>query len=199
MRLMRPVLWAIGAVLVVAVGVGLGMLVAGALMPEHQVLRFTLAAGVSTAVAGMGAWVLARSLDPGTGPWSRAATTLLLLGTAVTAITTGALVSWTEERFVYFDPEYVGPTLLLPLAMLMVAIGVVVRRASRSGIRTAATAVLLIGGAACLIIVGLNLPGLWDGIEQQSWGLALAVAAAVVYTLTAVGATLGGRFRRRTA
>ena len=147
--------------------------------------------GVSNVV---GVVVAARILlpaarTPSTGTWIVAGA-----GLSLAAALQLALYEWSRDRFVYFDPEYVGLSAVLPaflVAQASTLLAVSIAPRGRVGLPLFAL------GAASVVnlgIVATNVPGAMDGIEPGSLVLALLVATVVPYMIaTALVAAAAAR------
>lgn len=192
-------IWLAGFVVVLALAAAFGMVVAGLLAPGDVVSRYAISGALATAIGATGAWVTARLFSDVAVKWTVRAAAWLLIGVGVASAAAGALASWAVARFAYVDPDYVGVTLALPVTVMVVVVGSVVRSTTAGGIRRASTILVFLGAAACTGIAVLNLPGLRDGLRSESWGLAVAGGAALLYCVVAAGAAVGypGRGHRR--
>lgn len=121
----------------------------------------------------LGAWLPVR--------WS--ALTVAALGIGLSAAVSVALNQWQVERFGYPDPDLVGWT--FGLFAVLVGVGTagfgvfIAPPRARIWPMLATSA----GMALTLLIVAVNLPGLADGIERQSWPLAVLIAASGLYAV----------------
>ena len=109
------------------------------------------------------------------------------VGVALAIAVELALHEWARVRFgSYYDPDMVGWTAGLAYAL---ALSAAVSFAVLIAPHGAAEPPLLgaIGLAVPIwLAVGLNVPGLLDGIELESWPLAILVGLSGVYALAAV-------------
>lgn len=126
---------------------------------------------------------------PSTGTWI-----VTGAGLSLAAALQLALHEWSRDRFVYFDPEYVGLSAVLPaflVAQASTLLAVSIAPRVRVGLPLFAL------GAASVVnlgIVATNVPGAMDGIEPGSLVLALLVATVVPYMIaTALVAAAAAR------
>jgi Na+-transporting NADH:ubiquinone oxidoreductase subunit NqrB len=118
------------------------------------------------------------------GKWLRVTVASLLvagLGIGLAAAVNYVLQRWELQRFGLTEPEFVGITAGLFAVLVGVAVaafGVLV--AQRPAAIWPYVAVVA-GGSIALLIVFSNVPGLRDGIEIESWWLAVCVGGSALY------------------
>jgi len=112
---------------------------------------------------------------------------IAVIGVVLSAIVHVVLQQWEIARFGVPEPEYVGWT----AGMFAVLIGLAtatfgVFLAPKQVVGWPLAAVLL-GCAGVAFIVLSNVPGLRDGIADDSWPLAICIGLSAVYALGAAG------------
>jgi len=191
----REVIW-IGISVAVSVGLlGLVLVVGGAAddyFGDSAIVRLSVAMGAWPLPASLMTLVLARAmLGVGPRPGLLRALAVGGMGALASAVCAAALVTWTENHFGgLFDPEFVGPTLWLPLLVGVLTVAITLALAL-SG-RPAAFALALVLGTSTLIgvLALLNLPGLLDGISESGILLITAFAAAGMVITIGFGSLL---------
>jgi hypothetical protein len=110
-----------------------------------------------------------------------------VIGIALSAIVHVVLQQWEIARFGVPEPEYVGWTAGLFAILIGLAVAVFgAYLAPKQVIGWPLTAVLL-GSAGVAFIVLSNIPGLSDGIADDSWPLAIWVGVSGLYVLGVAG------------
>lgn len=118
------------------------------------------------------------------GRWLQvSAVAFLLAGTGIflSAIVNVVLQQWAVARFGYFDPDFVWWTAGLFAVLVGLAtatFGVLVAPPGAAGWPLA---FVLLGAAGVAFIVLGNVPGLGDGIEPESWPLAIWIGTSGLY------------------
>jgi hypothetical protein len=118
------------------------------------------------------------------GRWLRAGPIAVLLATsgiALSAVVHVVLQQWAIARFGYYDSEFVWWTaglfaVLIGLATATFGVFVAPRGAAGWPL-----AFVILGAAATIFIVLGNVPGLGDGIEPESWPLAIWLEISGLY------------------
>lgn len=111
-------------------------------------------------------------------------------GTALSATVHVVLQQWEIARFGVPEPEYVGWTAGLFAVLIGLATAAFsVFLAPKQVIGWPLAAVLL-GTAGVAVIVLSNVPGLRDGIDDESWPLAIWVGLSGLYALGVAGLVL---------
>jgi hypothetical protein len=110
-----------------------------------------------------------------------------VVGVALSAVVHVVLQQWEIARFGVPEAEYVGWT----AALFAVLIGLAVAAfgafvAPKPAIGLPVSAVLL-GAAGVAFILVTNIPGLGDGVADDSWPLAIWVGLSGLYALVAAG------------
>lgn len=147
---------------------------------DSAVARLSVAAGfwalaASLTTLALGWLMLDERANPGVRPL-----TFATLGSVASAVSAAAVVLWTEDHFGRFDPEYVGPTLWLPVLAAVVTLAAtwmlgLKGTPARLGLLAFIAASSLIG-----LLALLNLPGLLNGVTAKGIPLMLAFASAGV-------------------
>ncbi len=171
-------LWMVGLVEGVLPGGGAGTPVHGFMLATHVVACGILSAGLIAAVA-------AALYGHETRPDSRAVS-FLAVGIAVAAIAEFALHEWARARFGVFSPDYVGGTVWLPAALLVVSLLGFATLAAPPNARLLLKLTLALAALWVVAILGPNIVGALDGVSAESLPLALAMVAASAFTLFAV-------------
>lgn len=116
-------------------------------------------------------------------PWQ----VLVVVGGIAIAIAEELVLhEWAEVHIGQYAFDYVAPTAFLSWVTVLVAVS---GFATLAAPRRAAVAPLLtasIAAALVWLIMLLNAPGIVDGIEPESWGLAILIGLAALYALTVV-------------
>jgi hypothetical protein len=165
------------AYIVVALPVGS---IVGSAFGESAIVRLSVAAGVWPLAASLTTLALARLLLDGRAkPGLGRPLAFVILGSVASAACAALLVAWTEGHFgPTFDPEYVGPTLWLPVLAGVVTVGGTWMLGLTA--KPAGLGILGVAAASALIAVLAlqNLPGLFDGVTAKGIPLMLAFASA---------------------
>ena len=111
---------------------------------------------------------------------------ILAVGAVVSGAQSVVLAEWAAGRFGYYDPEYVGPTVLLFGIVAGVAVGGFGVQVGPRWALAAPLSATFGGVALAALITILNLPGLANGLAPDSWALAVTIVASAVY-IGAVG------------
>ena len=115
---------------------------------------------------------------------------IAVVGVALSAVVHVVLQEWEIARFGVPEPEYVGWTAGLFAVLIGLAVAVLgVFLAPKPAIGWPVSAVLL-GAAGVAVILVINIPGLADGIADDSWPLAIWVGLSGLYVLVASGASV---------
>jgi hypothetical protein len=127
------------------------------------------------------------------GRWLRVSPAALVVGCAgvgIAAVLEFLLVEWTSARFGYPDPDFVGWTawlFALVVAVAMAAVAAIVAPPDRRLLPRLAT---IASAVLTLLVVALNARGLSDGIDADSWPLAVLVGLAGLYSVVAAAVAL---------
>ncbi len=121
----------------------------------------------------------------------------VLAGTAIAAGLEFTLLGWGSARFGQqgADPDLIGATAFLAIAVIAVAIGVFTQIVAPRACLLPRLATLGMAVIAALIVTS-NVPGLSDGIEAASIPLGVMVAASGVYVSGAAAFSLAARAHR---
>lgn len=114
------------------------------------------------------------------------------LGVVLAIAVEMALHEWTGHRFGYYDWDFVRWTAGLSAMLVITAVatfGVLI-----APVRAAASLAVQIPAAlvVCLIVAS-NVPGLGDGIDPESWPLAILVGLSAAYAAAAIAIGLLAR------
>lgn len=109
-----------------------------------------------------------------------------LLGLALAVAVELGLHAWTTSRFTNYDWDMVGWTallsfLLVALAVATLAVLVAPRGSALPPLLAQVAAAMLVG-----LIVFSNVGGITDGVEPESWPLAILVGLSAAYGFVAV-------------
>ena len=121
---------------------------------------------------------------------------VILAGTGIvlSAIVHVALQQWTIARFGYYDPEFVWWTAGLFAVLIGLATSCFAVFVAPPGAQVWPLAFVIVFAAATTFIVLGNLPGLGDGIEPESWPLAIWIGLSGVYAaLVTIASVLRAR------
>lgn len=83
----------------------------------------------------------------------------------------------------YYDSDYIGLTAGLSQSLVLTAIAAFGTLVAPRGAMYAPMACLVLAMALVLLIVVTNVPGLADGIEPESWSLAILIGLAAAYAV----------------
>lgn len=184
-------IWAAGTVACLVPGafLALGLLAMVRIMwpgfvPGHGM---ELAAFIATwGVLGMGgAAALARLLLGEVAIRHRAPIVAAGIGLGIAAVLQVALHDWAVAKFVYYDPDHMGPTVLLPLCLAPVAVALFGIAIAPQAVDLAPRLSVVTGGLLALVIVVLNIPAGVDGIAPRAVPLAIALAVSSVWVVGA--------------
>ena len=123
-------------------------------------------------------------------PLSPIGIAIAVIGIALSAIVHVVLQQWEIARFGVPEPEYVGWTaglFAVLIALATAAFGVFLAPKQVIGWPLAA---VLLGCAGVAVIVLSSVPGLRDGIADDSWPLAIWVGLSGLYALSVVALVL---------
>jgi hypothetical protein len=158
-----------------AIASGLGSLLR---VPDTAAFTVTWGCLAMVSVLGAGRIAFGRWL-----PVSVAALSGAAVGIGLAAAVDTTLRDWATARFGYYDPDQVwwsAGLFALLIGLATATFGVLV--APRSYTRWPA-AFALAGAAGVLFIVLSNVPGLRDGIEAESWPVAIWIGLGGAYAL----------------
>lgn len=136
-------------------------------------------------VAGL-AVPLGRRLVPGARFASPTGLILLIVGSALAGATEFLINEWARDRFMYYDPEYVGFAGFAPAAIVAVAAAAWAARCLPRRSRATLLIVLGLAVAGFGIAVLPSIGGLGDGIDPGSIPLASTLLADGAFAVIAV-------------
>ena len=131
------------------------------------------------------------------GRWLQVSVIALVIagiGIALSAIVHVVLQQWAVARFGYYDAEFVWWTAGLFAVLIGLATSAFGVFVAPRGAANWPLAFVLLGGALATFIVLGNLPGLSDGIEPESWPLAIWLGISGLY---AAAVTLASAMKAR--
>ena len=125
------------------------------------------------------------------GRWLRVGVSAIVLagvGIGLSVVVNVVLQQWAVARFGVMDADYVGWTaglftVLIGLAVAAFGVYVAPRHAVRWPL-----AFVVLGFALTAVIVAANVPGLSDGIDPESWPLAIWLGISGLYAAAATTA-----------
>ena len=124
------------------------------------------------------------------GTWLRPSAVAIgvaTFGIGLSAVLNVVLTQWQTARFGYVEPELVGLTaglFAVLIGLAVAAFGALIAPRRLVGWPLAAVAIGFVGVA---IIVLSNVSGLGDGIDTESWPLAICVGLSGAYALVTTG------------
>jgi hypothetical protein len=127
------------------------------------------------------------------GQWLSISPLAILLaatGVALSAIVHVVLQQWEIQRFGLVEPDNVGLTaglFALLIGLSTAAFGAMV---APKTVRAWPAAATVAGAVAVAGVVALNLPGLDDGLAQESWPLAIWLSFSLAYALVAAASVV---------
>ena len=122
------------------------------------------------------------------GRWLPVGPPALVIGVTGVGIATMlefALLEWTRARFGYPDPDFVGWTAWLFALLVLLAMAALASFVAPLGGASVPRMATIVAAAAAILLVALNVRGLGDGIDADSWPLALLVGLAGLYAVSA--------------
>lgn len=134
----------------------------------------------------LGALAMARMVF---GHWLRVTAAQLVLpviGLALAVAVELTLHEWAQVHIGYYDWDFVGWTAGLSLLVVLSAVAMFGVLVAPHGAVTPPLLGLGFGAVAVFFIVASNVPGLWDGIELESWPLAIGIGLSAVYVTGSV-------------
>lgn len=105
------------------------------------------------------------------------------------------LHEWAEVHIGQYEFDYVAPTAVLSWTTILVAVTAFATLVAPRGAALPPTLGLWAAGAFVGVVTLMNVPGLRDGIEPESWTLAILIGLSAVYALGCI--SLGVRRVRR--
>lgn len=154
----------------------------GSLLPVPDTAAFISAWGCLAIVAVLGAGRIAF------GRWlpvNVAALFVAALGIGLAVGVDTMLREWATARFGYYDPDQVWWSAGLFAVLIGLATATFGVLAAPRGYARWPAAFALAGAAGVLFIVLSNVPGLRDGIEAESWPVAIWIGLGGAYALAA--------------
>ena len=149
--------------------------------PDHgiELAAFTATWGV---VGMAGAAALARVLLGGVAILPRTAL-VACAGLVIAAALQVVLHDWAVGKLGYYEPDAIGPTVMLPLALTALAVALFGVAVAPRAFDLAPRVAVVGGGVIVLAIVALNVPGALDGIAARAIALAVVLASVPGYVL----------------
>lgn len=139
---------------------------------------------VTWGVLGMaGTGVLARLVLGQVAILHQAALVAAGVGLAIAAALEVALHDWAVDKFGYFEPDLMGPTVMLPLGLAPLAVAMFGVAVAPPAFDLAPRIAVIAGGLTAMAVVALNLPGTLDGIAPRAIALAVVLASVPAYVL----------------
>lgn len=180
----RGSIWIVVSLAVLAASLGLAMVIGGTAddyFGESAVVRLSVAAGVWPVFTSLTTTALAWVMLAGSARRGLGGPQLVgVFGSLASAVSAAALVIWTEGHFGRFDPEYLGPTIWLPLLVGILALAITWALALAGRLAAFAAFVSLGASALIAVLALLNLPGLIDGVTPAGIPLIIAFASAAL-------------------
>jgi hypothetical protein len=161
----------------------------GDLLRVPDTFAFTVIWGCLAIVSVLGAGRIAF------GEWLRVNVTALSVAAVGIGLAVGVditLHEWALARFGYYDPDQVWWSAGLFAVLIGLATATIGVLVAPSGYAWWPAAFALAGAAGVLFVVLSNVPGLRDGIEAESWPLAIWIGLAGVYAMAAAFLALAG-------
>jgi hypothetical protein len=194
-----PWLWAALSVAVwvasffVAFTVLAGASMIGLLVPDVGGLRTELAVllGLYGILAASGALAAARLVFRRWPAVGARDAIVPLIGLALAMAVELGLHAWTTSRFTYYDWDMVGWTALLSFMLVALAVATLAVLVAPRGSALPPLVAQVAGAMLVGLIVLSNVGGITDGVEPESWPLAILVGLSAVYA--AVVVVIGAR------
>ena len=183
------VLWALSWVAQVVAPLGL---VAEAGTPAWGVFLAISVLGWGLATAAVGV-VAAPRFRVHIAPVAPAALAALTVGLVLAALTKYALHEQVRARMGWFDPDYAGATLLAVPALVGLALAAWASAAIPRRDRTPLAVLAAAAALAFALCTMTNLPGLADGVRDESVPLAVALLMDGVWVVAVVVGVARGR------
>jgi hypothetical protein len=122
----------------------------------------------------------------------KAGVALPALGLGIAAAEELVLHEWAEASIGYYESDFVGPTALLSLTVVLLAIALFGTRVAPVGASLPPKLSAIIGAMTVLIIALSNLPALADGIGQGGL-VAVTIGLTGAYAVVALFAIVPRR------
>lgn len=97
------------------------------------------------------------------------------------------LHEWAQVHIGQYDFDHVAPTAMLSWTTILVAVSAFAALVSPRGTALPPSLGLWAASAVVLLITVLNAPGLGDGIEPESWTLAILIGLSAIYAIGCAG------------
>lgn len=133
------------------------------------------------------------------GSWQRVRPWHLLIpivGFVISIAQELTLHEWAEVHIGQYDFDHVAPTAVLSWATILVAVSVFAAFVAPRGRALPPSLGLWAASSVVLLITFMNAPGLGDGIEPESWTLAMLIGMSAMY---AIGCVLVAAWQARRA
>lgn len=105
------------------------------------------------------------------------------VGLALAAVLQVVLHDWAVAKLGYYEPDVIGPTVMLPLGLAPFAVALFGVAVAHPAFDLAPRIAVIAGGLMAMGAVALNIPGTLDGIEARSIALAVVLASVPAYVL----------------
>lgn len=109
-----------------------------------------------------------------------------LVGFAISIAHDLVLHEWVEARIGQYDFDHVAPTAVLSWTTILVAVSVFASLVAPRGRAFPPMTSLMAAVSIVLLITVMNAPGLGDGIEPESWTLAMLIGLSATYAIGCV-------------
>lgn len=110
-----------------------------------------------------------------------------IIGFAISIAQELILHEWVEVHIGQYDFDHVAPTAVLSWTTILVAVSVFAGLVAPRGSALPPRLSLLAAASIVLLITVMNAPGLADGIEPESWTLAILIGLSAIYAIGCVG------------
>lgn len=109
-----------------------------------------------------------------------------IVGFAISIAEELVLHEWAQVHIGQYDFDHVAPTAMLSWTTILVAVSAFAALVSPRGAALPPSLGLWSACAFALLITWLNAPGLGDGIETESWPLAILIGLSAIYAIGCV-------------
>jgi hypothetical protein len=105
------------------------------------------------------------------------------VGLAIAAVLQVVLHDWAVGKLGYYEPDVIGPTVMLPLGLAPFAVAMFGVAVAQPPFDLAPRIAVIAGGLMAMGAVALNIPGTLDGIGARAIALAVVLASVPAYVL----------------